>query len=142
MLKIFPGERCYKFIEVKTFDSQRKKFLSKIDKNGKITIYTYTYDLNETTQDGRILNRHNTMLIGPIPEIEFQTVINVNICVYPEFEILFEKDYSHMTQEEAFKEMTKDDLIRIEKVDEGDTKIEGETKILKETKKMNKEGGT
>lgn len=121
-LELSPGDRFYKFIEAKTFSTQRKKFLSKIDKNGKVTVYTYTYDMLETTSDGKILERHNAMLVGPIEEKEFQTVIAVSRSVYPRFEIVFEKDYSHMTQEEAFEEMRKDDLIIIrgiekEKVD-------------------------
>lgn len=110
-LETFPGDRLFKFIEAKTFDSQRKKFLSKIDKDGKVTVYTYTYDLKDTTPDGRILKRSNRMLVQLKSENEFQNVINVNLCIYPGFEILFERDYSDMTVEQALKELFKDDLI-------------------------------
>ena len=42
-LKLNKGDRLYKIIEAKTFDSERKRFISKIDKNGKVTILTYIF---------------------------------------------------------------------------------------------------
>jgi hypothetical protein len=102
-LEIKDGDRIYKIIEARTFGSNRKNFISKIDINGKITVLTYTFSEEDVKEDGTISDKLMMLLIKDIDEDQFKRVIDLNYKTYPEFEILCEKDYRYKSLEETME---------------------------------------
>jgi len=112
-LKMRKGDRFYKIIEARTFSAERKRFISKIDNNGKITVLTYIFSDTDIRKDGTI-NRENKrmmLLIEKIDEKDFKFIVDSNYKFYPQFQILWEKDYSDKSLEEALNLMDKDNII-------------------------------
>jgi len=112
-IKIRKGDRFYKIIEARTFSTERKRFISKIDENGKVTILTYIFSDDDIKADGTIEkeNKRMMLLVGEIDEKDFNFVMDTNYKIYPQFQILWEKDYSDKSLEEALNLMNKDDII-------------------------------
>lgn len=104
-LKLKDGDRIYKIIEARTFGNNRKMFISKIDKNNKITVLTYTFNESDIKRDGTIDNKEMMLLMGEMDEEQFKFVIDTNYKVYPGFKILCEKNYSNKSLEEAIELM-------------------------------------
>jgi hypothetical protein len=104
-LEIKDGDRIYKIIEARTFGSNRKNFISKIDRSGRITVLTYTFSEEDVKEDGTISNKLMMMLIKDMDEDQFKSVIDLNYKTYPGFKILREKDYSNKSLEEAVRLM-------------------------------------
>lgn len=102
-LEIKDGDRIYKIIEARTFGSNRKNFISKIDKNGEITVLTYTFSEEDVKEDGTISDKLMMLLINDIDKDQFRQIIDLNYKTYPEFEILCEKDYSNKNLEEVIE---------------------------------------
>lgn len=126
-LQLNKEDRIYKIIETKTFGSERKKIISKIDKNGKVTVLTYIFSAEDIREDGTIEheNKRMMLLIKEIDEKQFKDVVNLNYIVYPQFQILWEKDYSNKSLEDAL------DLMSMENIIISDAPIED---IIKEVK--------
>jgi hypothetical protein len=114
-LKLEESDRFYKMIEARINDELCKKFVSKIDKDGNVTIYTYIFGREDIRPDGTVSNKRMGLLIGPIPDIQFYDVIYANKKWYPNFEIIRELDYSNMTQDEAIKKIMNDDTFVVTK---------------------------
>ena len=112
-LQLNKEDRIYKIIETKTFGSERKKFISKIDKNGKVTVLTYIFSAEDIREDGTIEheNKRMMLLIKEIDKKQFKDIVNLNYMVYPQFQILWEKDYSNNSLEEAIDLMSKENII-------------------------------
>lgn len=112
-LQLNKEDRIYKIIEAKTFGSERKKIISKIDKNGKVTVLTYIFSTDDIRKDGTIEheNKRMMLLIKEIDEKQFKDVVNLNFVVYPQFQILWEKDYSDKSLEDAFDLMSMENII-------------------------------
>lgn len=110
-LKLNKGDRIYKIIEARTFDNIRKRFVSKIDKNNKITAFTYTFNDNDLKEDGTVDNKKMGMLINKMNKDQFKHAIDINYQIYPEFKILWEKDYSDKSLEEAIELMDSENSI-------------------------------
>jgi hypothetical protein len=112
-IKLNKGDRLYKIIEAKTFDSERKRFISKIDNNGKITVLTYIFSEDDIKEDGTIEkeNKRMMLLIEKVEIGQFKSIIDINYKVYPQFQILWEKDYGDKNLEEAIELMNIDGLI-------------------------------
>ena len=104
-LKLNDGDRIYKIIEARTFGNNMKRFISKVDKENKVTILTYTFDTDDIKEDGTIDNKQMMLLITEIDEDKFQSVIDINYEIYPGFEILLEKNYSDKSLEDAIELM-------------------------------------
>ena len=102
-LEIKDGDRIYKIIEARTFGSNRKNFISKIDKNGEITVLTYTFSEEDVKEDGTISDKLMMLLINDIDKDQFRQIIDLNYKTYPKFEILCEKDYSNKNLEEVIE---------------------------------------
>lgn len=102
-LEIKEGDKIYKIIEARTFGGNRKNFISKIDKNGKITVLTYTFSEEDIKEDGTISNKLMMLLINDIDEYQFRQIIDLNRKTYPGFEILCEKDYSDKSLEDTIE---------------------------------------
>lgn len=113
-IQLQKGDRVYKIIEAKTFGTERKRFISKIDQNKKITILTYIFGMDDVKIDRTIdpENKRMVLLIKDITEEQFKHVININYKIYPEFEIILEKDYSDKTLEDAIELMNIEASIR------------------------------
>lgn len=113
-LKLNKGDRIYKIIDAGTFSNERKRFISKIDKNGKITILTYIFSTDDIKEDGTVQkeNKRMMLLIREIEEKQFSFVIDTNYRIYPQFKILWEKDYSDKSLEEAIELMNIDGHIK------------------------------
>jgi hypothetical protein len=112
-IKLNKGDRLYKIIEAKTFNSERKRFISKIDNNGKITVLTYIFSEDDIKEDGTIEkeNKRMMLLIEKVEREQFKDIIDINYKVYPQFQILWEKDYGDKSLEEAIELMNIDGLI-------------------------------
>lgn len=112
-LKLNKGDRLYKIIEARTFNSERKRFISKIDENGKITILTYIFNDDDIKEDGTIEkeNKRMMLLINEIEKEQFNFLIDTNYKIYPQFQILWKKDYSDKTLEEAIESMNIEGII-------------------------------
>lgn len=104
-LKLKEGDRIYKIIEARTFSNNRKMFISKIDKNNKITILTYTFNEEDVRKDGTIKNKSMMLLIKEVDNDQFKYVIDMNYQIYPGFKIICEKDYSDKSLEDALELM-------------------------------------
>lgn len=104
-LKLKEGDRIYKIIEARTFDNNRKMFISKIDKNNKITVLTYTFNEEDVKEDRTVGNKTMMLLIKELEEDQFKHVIDINYKIYPGFKILCEKDYSDKSLEDAIELM-------------------------------------
>ena len=106
-------DRIYKIIETKTFGSERKRFISKIDKNGKVTVLTYIFSTDDIKEDGTIENENKRMmlLVKEIDEKQFGDVINANYEIYPQFQILWERDYRDKSLEDAIELMNIENII-------------------------------
>ncbi len=102
-LEISEEDRIYKIIEARTFGNNRKRFISKIDKNNKITILTYTFNDEDIKEDRTIDNKQMNLLIKEIDNDQFKFVIDTNYKIYPEFKIIYDKDYTDKTLEEAIE---------------------------------------
>jgi len=100
-LKLDEGDRIYKIIEARTFGNTRKRIISKMDKSRKITALTYTFNDKDIKEDGTIDNKEMMMLVKEMDEDRFKQFININYQVYPGFKILWEKNYSDKSLEEA-----------------------------------------
>ncbi len=99
------GDRIYKIIEARAFGDTIKRFISKIDEDDNITILTYIFDNDDIKKDGSIRNKRMSMLIKNVSKDMFKFVIDVNYKIYPEFKILYEKDYSDKSLEDAIELM-------------------------------------
>lgn len=112
-LKLNEGDRLYKIIEAKTFGSERKSFISKIDKNGTITILTYIFSVEDIKEDGTIKkeNKRMMLLIDKVEKEQFKGVIDINYKIYPQFQILWEKDYGDKSLAEAIELMNTEGII-------------------------------
>lgn len=113
-LQLYEGDRIYKIIEGKTFDNEYKRFISKIDKNGKITILTYIFNIKDIKNDRTIENENKRMmlLIKEIDKNQFDHIIELHYQIYPDFEIIFEKDYSDKNLEEALESLNVEGAIQ------------------------------
>lgn len=100
-LEIKDGDRIYKIIEARTFGSNRKNFISKIDENGKITVLTYMFSEEDVKEDGTISDKLMILLINDIDKDQFKRIIDLNYKTYPGFKILSEKDYSDKSLEDT-----------------------------------------
>ena len=112
-LDLKKGDRIYKIIEASTFGSERKRIISKIDKDGKITVLTYIFGVNDLKEDMTVGNEDKRMmlLIKDIDEQQFRDVINTNYGIYPQFKILLEKDYSDKNLADAIELMNMENII-------------------------------
>lgn len=110
-LKLNEGDRIYKIIEARTFDNNRKRFISKIDKNNKITAFTYTFNDDDLKEDGTVDNKKMEMLIKNMDEDQFKLAIDINYQIYPGFKILWEKNYSDKNLEETIELMDLENSI-------------------------------
>lgn len=110
-LELNKGDRIYKIIEARTFSNNRKMFISKIDKDNKITVLTYTFSEDDVKKDGTIANKEMMLLIKEIDEDQFKFVIDSNYRIYPEFKILCEKNYSDKSLEDAIELMNLENSI-------------------------------
>lgn len=110
-IELKEGDRIYKIIEARTFGNIRKRFISKIDKNNKITILTYTFDMDDIKEDGTIDNKKMMLLIREIDEEGFKFAVDTNYKIYPGFKILYERNYSNKSLEEAIELMDLDNSI-------------------------------
>lgn len=99
-LELNEGDRIYKIIEARTLDNTRKRIISKIDKNNKITAFTYTFDDRDIKEDGTVDNKEMGMLIKGMDEDRFKQFMDTNYQVYPGFKILWEKNYSDKSLED------------------------------------------
>lgn len=104
-IELNEGDKIYKIIEARTFGNNRKRFISKIDKNNKITLLTYTFDMDDIKEDGTIDNKEMMLLIREIDEDQFKFAIDTNYQIYPGFKILYEKNYSDKSLEDAIELM-------------------------------------
>lgn len=104
-IKLEEGDRIYKMIDAITFGNERKRILSKIDKNGKITVFTYIFGIEDIKEDGTIENKRMAFLLKDLTEEQFRQMMEVNYFVYPEFKVIWEKDYSDKTLKEAIELM-------------------------------------
>ena len=107
-LQLNEGDRIYKIIEAEAFDNIRKRFISKIDKNKKVTILTYIYNIDNIDnikEDMTIVDKQMMLLIKEIPEEQFKLVVDLNYSIYPEFKIIYEKDYSDKDVADAIEWM-------------------------------------
>lgn len=113
-LQLYEGDRIYKIIEGKTFGNEYKRFISKIDKNGKITILTYIFNIKDIKNDRTIENENKRMmlLIKEIDKNQFDHIIELHYQIYPDFEIIFEKDYSDKNLEEALESLNVEGAIQ------------------------------
>lgn len=102
-LELTEEDRIYKIIEARTFGNNRKIFISKIDKNNKISILTYTFDEEYIKEDRTIDNKQMVLLIKEIDKDQFKFVISTNYKIYPGFKILYEKDYNDKSLEDAIE---------------------------------------
>jgi hypothetical protein len=102
-LELKDGDRIYKIIEARTLGNMRKNFVSKIGKNGMITVLTYTFRKEDVKRDGIIIDKSMRLLIKDIDKDQFKHIIDLNYKTYPEFEILCEKDYSDKNLEDAME---------------------------------------
>ena len=110
-LKLKKGDRFYKIIEARTFSAERKRVISKIDKNGKITVLTYIFNDEDLREDGTVAieNKRMSLLVNDIEQFKF--FMDTNYKVYPQFRILWEKDYSNKSLEEAIELMNIDNIL-------------------------------
>ena len=124
-------DRIYKIIEAKTFDNQRKRFISKIDKNGKVSILTYIFSADDIKEDGTIKHEDKGMMLSikEVDKKQFMDIVNINKKIYPQFQILWEKDYSNKSLEDAIE------LLNIENIISTDIPIK---KLIKEIKNIRK----
>ncbi len=104
-IELCDGDRIYKIVEAKTFGNNRKRFISKIDKNNKVTILTYTFDIDDIKDDRTIGDKKMMLLIKDIDEKDFNNVININYEVYPGFEIQYERYYGDKNLKDAIELM-------------------------------------
>lgn len=128
-LDLKEGDRMHKVIEARTFGNNRKMFISKIDKNNKITILTYTFDEDDVKKNGTIGNKQMMLLIKEIDDDQYKHVIGMNYQIYPGFKIIRDSDYSDKSLEEAI------DLMNLENSIVADAPIKD---IIEDIKKMNK----
>lgn len=110
-LELKEGDRLYKIIEAMTFGNNRKIFISKIDKNNKITILTYTFTTDDIKEDGTIENKTMMLLIREFDEDQFEFAMDINYRIYPGFKIIYEKDFSDKSLAEAIELLNLDDSI-------------------------------
>ncbi len=113
-LKLRKGDRLYKIIDGRTFSNEFKRFISKIDEEGKITVLTYIYNIDDVKDDGTIdeENKRMMLLIKEIDKEGFEEVLKINSRVYPRFKIILEKDYSDKSLEEALELMNLEGKIK------------------------------
>lgn len=113
-LNLNKGDRLYKIIDGRTFSNEFKRFISKIDENGKVTILTYIYNIDDIKDDGTIdpKNKRMMLLIKGTDKEGFEEVININYRIYPKFEIILEKDYSDKPLEDALELMNLEGNIK------------------------------
>lgn len=133
-IQLNKGDRIYKIIEARTFNGERKRFISKIDKNGKITILTYIFSDDDIKEDRTIEkeNKRMMLLIKEIDGEQFKDVIDIHYKIYPQFQILWEKDYSDKSLEESIE------LMNIEGTISTDTPIKDIIKEMKADEKKTK----
>ena len=112
-LKLKKGDRFYKIIEARTFSAERKRVISKIDKNGKITVLTYIFSDEDLREDGTVAieNKRMSILVNDIDKEQFKFFMDMNYKIYPQFRILWEKDYSNKSLEEAIELMNIDNIL-------------------------------
>ncbi len=111
-IELNEDDRLYKIIQAKTGNGEmRKRFMSKIDKNGKITMMTYIYFPEDVGEDDTIKNKQMRLLIKEIPVDFFYKIIESNRLVYPNFEIEYELDLSHLTLKEAFEKIKESNMF-------------------------------
>lgn len=113
-IQLAKDDRIYKIIEAVTFGKEIKRFISKIDKNNKITVYTYIYSIEDINEDGTIAseNKRMGMLLKDIEKDQFDIVIDVNRKVYPGFKIIYEKNYEDKSIDEAVELMNLENSIK------------------------------
>ncbi len=113
-LEFEKGDRLFKIIEAKTFSSQMKRIISKIDDKGKITVFTYTFDIEDMEKDGSVPpeKKYMGLLIKDIDIQGFKFMLETNYKVYPNFKILWEEDYSNLSLKDALELMNIKSLIK------------------------------
>jgi hypothetical protein len=109
-LKLDKDERIYEVIEVRTFGSNRKMFISKTD-NNRITVLIYKFCEEDVKEDGTIYNKEMMFLIKEIDYDRFKFVTDTCYKVYPEFKILSEKNYSDKSLEDETELMNLENSI-------------------------------
>lgn len=103
-IQLNEGDRLYKIIEAMTFGNERKRFISKIYRNGKITVYTYIFNKEDISEDRTIAseNKRMELLIKDIDKDKFKLMMDTNYKIYPDFKIIWEKDYSDKSLEKTY----------------------------------------
>lgn len=105
-------DRIYKTIDARIGPNKFMRILSKIDKDGNITIEFYNYNREDVCKDdGTIKNKKDRYITKPISKDRFNNVIDKFSLIYPEFEIIGMTDFSNMTLEEAIEVIELEELF-------------------------------
>lgn len=103
-------EKIYKTIDAhvrrdKFGRIKRMRILSKIDKDGNVTVEFYYYYKEDIDKDGSIKNKRDRYITNKISVDKFNEMIHRFPELYPEFEIIGMTDLSNMSLKEAIETM-------------------------------------
>lgn len=99
-------DRIYKTIDARISPNKFLRILSKIDKDGNVTLEFYRYNREDVdTKDGIIKNKRDAYISKPISKDKFDDTINKFSLIYPGFEIIGMTDHSNLTFEEAIEKI-------------------------------------
>lgn len=91
-------DRIYKTIDAKIGTDKFMRILSKIDKDGNITVEFYNYHrVDVDKKDGTIKNKRYRYITKPISKDKFNDIVDKFSLIYPEFEIIGMSDFGNMT---------------------------------------------
>lgn len=97
-------DRIYKTIDANIGRNKFMRILSKIDKDGNITVEFYHYYKEDIDKnDGIIKNKRNIYITKHIDMHKFDDMISKFSLIYPELEIIGMTDFSNMSLNHAIE---------------------------------------
>lgn len=99
-------DRIYKTIDARISPNKFLRILSKIDKDGNVTLEFYRYNREDVDKkDGTIKNKRDMLISKPISKDKFDDMIDNFFLIYPGFEIIDMTDHSNMSLKEAIEKI-------------------------------------
>lgn len=120
-MKLDNTDRIYKTIDARIGPNKFMRILSKIDKDGNVTIEFYNYNKEDIDKnDGTIKNKRDAYITEPINIDKFNDTISKFSLIYPGFEIIGMTDHSNMSLKDAIEKIRLEGYGKIIHYDKGD----------------------
>ena len=99
-------DKIYKTIDARIGPNKFMRILSKIDKDGNVTVEFYNYHKEDVDKsDGTIKNKRDAYITEPISIDKFNDMIYKFSVIYPGFEIIGMTDHSDVSLKEAIEKI-------------------------------------